>query len=425
MKKLITGVIAAAAILFGFASCAGNLHDAEIIDLTGYGVHGTPNGWSDGSEIPLVDNGDGTYSASWTAQLGGQNSDATGEAFAIRIINDTGWSSAYRLAQPKSEGDTANVFKTNGDAQNVYQGQSADCMVISDAIVSAGDTIKITVTPGTTSLSVKVDVTSGSGTTVSPYYLDGMFLVGGVFKTTGNENAYNFSTENLLWGATTDNQTGVVTYTKDITAIAASGEMAINDSTWNNNTKWGGADITVNADNVAVELINSKDNFKVAGLTVDSPYRVTITTTPEKKVSVSIKAIVRYTITFEITGLSEGNAAWINGTFWGSSWPNGWPITGWNSTPNETLAAAIPEAKSDGVATFAAAWNVTGIAEPGENLSFTFKSIATTSKDTWNTDKANILNPSGDLLCEIENVEAATYKVSIDAETQDVTVTKS
>ena len=37
MKKLLS-VFAAAAMLFGFASCSGDLHDAQIIDLTGYGI---------------------------------------------------------------------------------------------------------------------------------------------------------------------------------------------------------------------------------------------------------------------------------------------------------------------------------------------------------------------------------------------------
>ncbi len=37
MKKLITGAVAALALLFGFASCSGDLHDDEKnpIDLSG------------------------------------------------------------------------------------------------------------------------------------------------------------------------------------------------------------------------------------------------------------------------------------------------------------------------------------------------------------------------------------------------------
>ena len=33
MKKILTGVIAAAALLLGFASCSGDLHDKEVVKL--------------------------------------------------------------------------------------------------------------------------------------------------------------------------------------------------------------------------------------------------------------------------------------------------------------------------------------------------------------------------------------------------------
>lgn len=412
MKKLITGAIAAAALLFGFASCSGDLHDdvaGTPVNLDGYYLVGSMTNWNNNNAALAFEGSNYSYTVDFTAS-------GSSDQFSF-IAKKGSWDVQIGgdkiLAGTGSDDGITYEYADNGNGgyNGVFKG------------LTAGATYKMTI-DSSAGIKVSINATTAKATPV-PYYLDGMFLVGGVFKTTGNENAYNFSTENLLWGATTDNQTGVVTYTKDITAIAASGEMAINDSTWNN--KQGGEGITVKGDNVPVALSGNAGNFKVEGLTVGSPYRVTITTTPEKKVSVSIKAIVRYTITFEITGLSEGNAAWINGAFWGSSWPNGWPITDWKSTPNETLAAAIPEANSGGVATFAAAWNVTNIADPGADLSFEFKAIATTSKDTWDTEaKADklILNPSSNMSCEIEDVEAATYKVSIDAETEEVTVTK-
>ena len=48
MKKLIISAIAAASLLFGFASCSGDLHDAEYtpIKLDGYVLSGGWNGWT-------------------------------------------------------------------------------------------------------------------------------------------------------------------------------------------------------------------------------------------------------------------------------------------------------------------------------------------------------------------------------------------
>lgn len=48
MKKLMTGVIAAAALLFGFASCSGDLHDNRYspIELSGLKVCGGWNSWT-------------------------------------------------------------------------------------------------------------------------------------------------------------------------------------------------------------------------------------------------------------------------------------------------------------------------------------------------------------------------------------------
>ena len=46
MKKLIISAIAATALLFGFASCSGDLHDASEISLKGGACPGAMNGWT-------------------------------------------------------------------------------------------------------------------------------------------------------------------------------------------------------------------------------------------------------------------------------------------------------------------------------------------------------------------------------------------
>ena len=46
MKKLIISAIAAVSLLFGFASCSGDLHDADGLKLDGYVLSGGWNGWT-------------------------------------------------------------------------------------------------------------------------------------------------------------------------------------------------------------------------------------------------------------------------------------------------------------------------------------------------------------------------------------------
>lgn len=415
MKKILTGVIAAAALLFGFASCSGDLHDAEIINLSNYGIRGTMTGWDANDDVALANNNDGTYSVSFTAT-------GDSDSFAVLEMGDTSWNTAYRLAQPKSEGDTVNTFNaTNGMEQKVYKGQSANCCTIEGLV--KGDKVDLLITPSTTYITVKVTITSGGGAADPvPYYFDGMYLVGDNFTVGSMTNLWSFGADNLIYGASVSKTTGVVTYTKDIVATDTTTQMGINDSSWGN--KQLGEGISIKVGDELTKLDGTEGNFNVTNLKGNTPYRVTITTTPEKVVSVKVEEICSYTLTFEITGLSEGNAAWINGQFWGSSWPNGWPMTAWDSPMNTTLAANIPEATDTGVATFNDKWNVKGVAKPGETLSWKFKPVATTASTTWNTDGANVLGPEGDLTCEISNIEGGKYKVSINASTEAVSVTK-
>ena len=71
MKKLITGALAALALLFGFASCSGDLHDDEALQLP-Y-IIGDMNG--DGTDMTSVNGNISTYTftydASWAAWGGG------------------------------------------------------------------------------------------------------------------------------------------------------------------------------------------------------------------------------------------------------------------------------------------------------------------------------------------------------------------
>ena len=414
MKKLLS-FLAVGALALGLIGCSGDLHDAEIIDLSGYGIRGTMTGWDKADDEPLTKNDDGTYAFSFTA---------TGETdnFAVIEMGDASWNTAYRLAQPKSEGDTANTFDTEkGMEQKVYQGQSADCCTIKG--LKKGDKVDLLITPDTTFITVKVTITAGASAVPAdpvPYYFDGLYLVGSCFKIGDMTNLWSFGSANLIYGASVDKKTGIVTYKKDIVATAESGEMGINDSSWGN--KQNGKGITVNANADDYTELNGTEggNFNVSGLTVGKAYRAEIKTTPDKDVLIKIYEIASVTFKFEVTGLSEGELAWIGGQFWGASWDNGWPIEAWKKPVGCGLSVSDNGvADENGVAAFNDKWNVSTVAKPGEKLSYNFKVIATGTD--WSGDPSK---QTDNLSVDINIDEDATYKISINIEDEEIKVTK-
>ena len=415
MKKLLS-VFAAAAMLFGFASCSGDLHDAQIIDLTGYGIRGTMTGWAEADDIPLVDNGDGTYSISFAAQ----DPDGTGfEKIAVIELGDGSWSTAYRLAQPKSEGDKANVFGADKWEQKVYQGQSADCMLIPAA---KGDNVTLLITPSTTYITVKVTVKSGAAPAAPvPYVLSGMFVRGGMF-----DGSWGAVLAGALMNFTTSTK-GEVEYQLDF--VGAGGDMGFKVASANWDDGYSGAEITVNADyvqfteqRVAKKVYDAEGTLLEKDDTGDSTikatkaganYRMYIKTNPDKEVFVKVEQIAAVTYKFKVINLGDNAQAWINGSFWGG-WELGWPIASWNSA---VKAGYEPVAVVDGVAEFPAVFDVSAVAKVGETKSFNFKAIAC-ADDAWGQADWD----SGDLACDIEITGDGTYVVVVDAETNEVSI---
>ena len=416
MKKLLS-VFAAAAMLFGFASCSGDLHDAQIIDLTGYGIRGTMTGWDAAADIPLVDNGDGTYSISFAAQ----DPNGTGiENVAVLELGDGSWNTAYRLAQPKSEGDSANVFgEADGWEQKVYQGQSADCMSIPAA---KGDNVTLLITPSTTYITVKVTVEGGAAPAAPvPYVLSGMFVHGGMF-----DPSWGAVLAGALMEFTTSTK-GEVEYQLDF--VGAGGDMGFKVASANWNDGYSGAEITVNADYVQFTeqrvagkvydaegtLLEKSDtgNSTIKATKDGANYRMYIKTNPDKEVFVKVEQIAAVTYKFKVINLGDNAQAWINGSFWGG-WELGWPIASWNSA---VKAGYAPVAVVDGVAEFPAVFDVSAVAKVGETKSFNFKAIAC-ADDAWGQADWD----SGDLACDIEITGDGTYVVVVDAETNEVSI---
>ena len=315
MKKLLS-VFAAVAMLFSFASCSGDLHDAEIIDLTGYGIRGTMTGWAEADDIPLVDNGDGTYSISFAAQ----DPDGTGfEKIAVIELGDGSWSTAYRLAQPKSEGDKANVFGADKWEQKVYQGQSADCMLIP---VAKGDNVTLLITPSTTYITVKVTVKAGAAPVVPadpvPFYLDGFYISGDMNKWAG-------SMDTLLWSPTLDKDTGILTYKYDFAATKEAHDFGIRNNTSDWKVKYVDGVFAFGTDTNYVSVVkNGKDNNKITGLTLGNNYRIYVQTTPEKEVSFKVVVLNKATINVNVTGLPDeanGKVMYLTGDYFGWNEP--------------------------------------------------------------------------------------------------------
>lgn len=419
MKKLIISAISAAALLFGFASCSGDLHDmndAPIVEVPTKIVGAiTYDGRNVFSDMVKVDDLSSTYTFIYSAGMSKEwGSPSDGVAFKVGYTKDD-WNTCW------GQGAAGNTTLADGKGEVICKVQNSENN-IAFAGLTAGKTYKITAKAGISSVTVSIEETAGSAAPAEsapvPYYLDGMYLVGGVFKIDGKDNAFAFSTENLIWGASTNKKTGVVTYTKDIKAIAASGELGINDSSWKNKQLGFGVTIAAGAEE-AVALDGTAGNFNVTGLTVGKPYRVEISTTPEKVISIKIYEIAEITLSFKVKGLNEGDSAWINGSIWGDGWPQGWPIKGWNDNDAEKTAGFIsahPAAVADasGVATFDAKWNKTFISKIGDTKSWECKVVYIADGASW--DGADSVKDSGDnLKFDYDVTAGGSYTFVIDA----------
>lgn len=414
MKKTnIFAAVASLALLAGmFTGCVTDNPDLEAVgNLDGYYIRGElyEDGWNikDDSNKLVADTEKGSvgfYYAKFKA---------LGESGAWKIANDD-WTKQFNQGKGNM---TIGSLPEGVKNEQVDDGNGG----LNEKLVGlkTGQWYKINVIATATAVEVSLEETEGTAEVVPvPYYLDGMYLVGGVFKIDGKDNAFAFSTENLIWGASTNKKTGVVTYTKDIKAIATSGELGINDSSWNNKQLGVGVTIAAGAEE-AVALNGTAGNFNVTGLTVGKPYRVEISTTPEKVLSIKIYEIAEVTLSFKVKGLNEGDSAWINGSIWGDGWPQGWPIVAWNSNDAEKTAGFIsahPVAVADasGVATFDSKWNKTFISKIGDTKSWECKVVYIEDGASW--DGEGTVKDSGDNLKFDYNVTAGgSYTFVIDA----------
>ena len=432
MKKLLSFLVAGALAL-GLIGCSGDMHDEldpssikygllfgtkTILDDAG--IIGLNNVWSDDSGEanrgnPLTKVNDTTYTYTFVAE-------ESPTQFCIQESREAKWSKPRWCGALKKDDDNALRVKDGGSATLIYSDDPdpSHCF-LDDLSIGTSYTLTFTIEDASAK-TISVALSSGGAAAVPvPYYFDGLYLVGGCFNTSANSkdaDTWAFYASNLIHGASKDVTTGNLTYTVDIKATQASGEMGINDSSWGNKLNGTGVTVAANA-TTATELNGKEGNFNVTGLTVGSAYRVEITTTPQKVVTVKIYEIAEITLSVKITNLTEGDSAWINGNIWGSDWPMGWPITSWNKAPKDGLVAAVADDAGDAV--FGAAWNATIIAKPGDTLNWAFKVVYINDGDAWDDDGA-VKDCGSDISFDYDVTTGGAKTLVIDASDWSVTV---
>lgn len=418
MKKLLS-FLAAGALALGLIGCSGNLHDDEykLIDLSNGAIPGdfeSPANWDNTTPWSEIDAENNTYTFNFKTKA-----DLAGNV-GFKILTKSGeWNvDGYTEVDISVDSDAVIMPMKTADAM----GGAGNANIVG-CKAGANYTMTVVANPDTT-ISVKVESAGASAVPADPvpYYFDGELFVG--CAAIGNN--FNIAdTSWLLYGCTLDKKTGEVTYTKDFTASVCgdpwhTGDAVVKiaDPNWKNS--YGDTAITVGGD--FVKLVAGGDNAPVSGLVDGKAYRAEIKTTPDKDVLIKIYEIASVTFKFEVTGLSEGELAWIGGQFWGAGWDNGWPIEAWKKPVGCGLSVSDNAvADENGVAAFNNKWNVSTVAKPGETLSYNFKAIASTSN--WEGESPTS-HETGDLSVDIEIEEDATYKISINIEDEEITVTK-
>lgn len=400
MKKIILAALSVLMIL-SLVGCGEHFVDFKVVDLSNGAVPGDwaiPANWDNTTPFTSVDKDTNTYTFEFTVK----DDMVAGSDIGFKILTVNGnWDVAgYTEFEVTVDGDaaTANYKDNCGPAGNAFV---KGC--------EAGKSYKMTVVCNSDSTATVKVVSIADPVYPTPFWLDGYYARG----LGGNWNA---EADTLLCNGDFDVTTGIIIYTKDFTATAADAGFGIATSDWGSKYVEGTFTIGTDTDYVATKLAGASDNM-INGMKVGNPYRLYVKVTPEKEVSFKVEEICQVNLTFKIIGLTEGDAAWINGSVW-NSWACGWPFDGWGGLGAGYELADAPVADADGVAVFGAKWNVSTIAKPGDVFNYEVKFLA--SDDDWASTKYDNPNIKFDI-----NVEgAASYEVTINAADNTASVTK-
>lgn len=438
MKKIFSIFASSVLALSMFVSCSGDLHNdmdpAKVALIMGetktildeadlMGDFFTDTDW----EPQLLTKVDSTtYTFSFAARKDKHN-------FAIRKVAGQ-WDIARWFGENKDDKD--NPFSIEPGKSHI--------MTYYEGGTMGGDFGLSGLTVGTNyTLTIKIEnedkneisaslaeggeapVTPAAPTPV-PYVLSGIFMRGII------DPSWGCTVDACLNEFTTDKD-GNVFYQKDFVASGIKSNFKLGSKDWSNG--WAGTTFKVGEDYVefaekrvdGVAYMTDTGNKKgtgkedtadayVDGMTSGKNYRISIKTTPEKKVYAKVYEIAAYEIVFEVKNLEDVNYAWLNGGFF-NGWATGWPFAEWGTLGDGFDKSDIPEV-SAGKAVFGEKFKVTGVAKPGETISGEVKFTATA--DDWATVAYNKANISVD----VKITGAGKYIVTIDASENEATVTK-
>ena len=316
MKKLLS-VFAAAAMLFSFASCSGDLHDDvyKVIDLSGGAVPGdwaSPANWDNTTAWTTVDKASNTYTFDFETKA-----DLDGDV-GFKIVTVSGeWNvDGYTEFKVPVDGSVTAEMKTGaamGGAGNAF---------VTGCKAGGKYTMTVVSNPDTT-ITVSVVASEGGAAPAAPvpFYLDGFYI-------SGDMNGWVGTMDTLLWSPTLDKDTGILTYKYDFAATKEAHDFGIRNNTGDWKVKYVDGEFAFGTDSDFVAVVKHDDgkgtNNKITGLTKDSNYRIYVQTTPEKEVSFKVVVLNKATINVNVTGLPDeanGKVMYLTGDYFGWNEP--------------------------------------------------------------------------------------------------------
>ena len=404
MKKLLSFLAAGIAAL-GLASCSGDLHNEfdptselakalfdtsiNISEFKTFELVGDMQGWDNANGIVFYANDDGTWETDFVAP------DAENMTFAF-ITNKGSWDG--QIGGDKIEADSLPEGVEYEAKDNGFGGFNGNLIGL-----KAGTTYKMIV-----DASTGVYVISVEKSIASPFYLNGYFIL-------TSENGGAADPSNVLIVSSVNKKTAEVTYKYDFTFDATSNTgMTVTDPTTQvafllvqgtDSKGYGKATYAIGAEEAVKATADTDVANVITGLENGKKYRITITTTSDKAVSISAEKAVSMTVTGATVSATDlpdelnGATLYFTGSF------NGWTKPGLAGTIEATVADGKvqitlpdfvgdfyagddPEFKVDGK--FASAgWATPEIVEAStyDNITFTITDSKKTVKGTYKSKK--------------------------------------
>lgn len=403
MKKIIFAALSVL-LMFSLVGCGEHVDYTPNKDFSTGDIAGDMDGWA-GSKWKSADAGNYIYVYEFTAQ---KAMDSDGDGLL-----------KFKVRGKAGEWDGGDFGGATLEADKEVELKSAD-FGGPEAKLAFKDGNKYRITISSKDGKVYATLKDlGAGVVPVPYLLEGLVV------TTGEEPT--------LAGA-------LMTYSKDLDANVTYKVKFVADGTTQKFAITDVAGKVKYTSDKAIELTKSVDlkaagtNDKattITGLEAGSRYEVTITTTPAGKVSVVVDdSPIEVTFKFELTGLTEGNKAWINGSFWGSTWPNGWPIEKWGGRGEKFKDVSPVAADANGVVKFPEAFDAKVSVKPNVEYVYEFKPIVsksgnftTDAGEEWE-ESDKVFNPGENLKYTLTASESCTFIISVNVKTSEVTATK-